>query len=124
MPAFATSERKNGAVTRLPTRRPCTSGNATRTVSISPARTSASSPSSVMLPGTHALLPEDWPFSQASAHRVQGEDALHLGPEAHGGTVFCHLVNGPPTLPDCNAFVDPLLDPALVAPIAVTPGTS
>src|SRR5689334_22958594 len=30
---------------------------------------------------------------------------VRLGPETHAGTVFCHFVNGPPTLPTCNAFV-------------------
>ena len=61
---------------------------------------------------------------QARVTNVVAASTVRLGPETHAGTVFCHLVNGPPTLPTCNAFVDPLVDPALLAPVAVTPGTS
>jgi len=49
---------------------------------------------------------------------------VRLGLSAHTGTLFCHLVSGPPTLPSCNAFTDPLLNPALLAPVPVTPGST
>jgi len=49
---------------------------------------------------------------------------VRLGLSSRAGTLFCHLVSGPPTLPSCNAFADPLLDPALLAPVAVTPGAT
>jgi len=61
---------------------------------------------------------------QARVANVVAAPTGRLGPKAHGGTVFCHFVNGPPTLPTCNAFVDPLVDPALLAPVAVAPGAS
>jgi hypothetical protein len=60
----------------------------------------------------------------ARVANVVAAPTVRLGPDAHGGTVFCHFVNGPPTLPNCNAFVDPLVDPALLAPVPVTPGAS
>jgi hypothetical protein len=49
---------------------------------------------------------------------------IRLGRAADTGTLFCHLVSGPPTLPSCNAFTDPLVDPALLVPVAVLPGTT
>jgi len=61
---------------------------------------------------------------QARVTNVVAAPTVRLGPAAHAGTVFCHFVSGPPTLPTCNAFVDPLVDPALLAPVAVTPGAS
>ncbi len=61
---------------------------------------------------------------QARVSTVVAAPTVRLGPDAHAGTVFCHFVNGPPTLPTCNAFTDPLVDPALLAPVAVTPGAS
>jgi len=60
---------------------------------------------------------------EARVTNVVAAPAVRLGPSAHTGMLFCHLVSGPPTLPVCNAFTDPLVAPALLAPVAVTPGT-
>src|SRR5262245_32082366 len=49
---------------------------------------------------------------------------IRLAAQVRTGTVFCHLVNGPPTLPACNAFTDPLIDPARLASVPVVPGTN
>jgi hypothetical protein len=48
---------------------------------------------------------------------------VRLKSNARTGRLFCHLVSGPPVLPSCNAFVDPLVDPALLAPVPIVPGT-
>jgi hypothetical protein len=48
---------------------------------------------------------------------------IHLASGARTGRLFCHLVSGPPTLPLCNAFTDPLIDPAGLVPVPVVPGT-
>src|SRR5437867_9139003 len=55
IPPRATWSRKKPPVTRFPMSRPCWSGKATRTVSISPPRTSFSRPSRVRLPGMAPL---------------------------------------------------------------------
>src|SRR5207249_8113921 len=55
IPPRATWSRKKLPVTRFPMSRPCWSGKATRTVSISPPRTSFSRPSSVRVPGMAPL---------------------------------------------------------------------
>jgi hypothetical protein len=47
---------------------------------------------------------------------------IRLKSKTRTGRLFCHLVNGPPVLPSCNAFVDPLVDPVLLAPVPVVPG--
>jgi hypothetical protein len=49
---------------------------------------------------------------------------VRLAAGARTGNLFCHFVSGPPTLPPCDAFTDPLVDPALLSTIPVTPGTS
>lgn len=49
---------------------------------------------------------------------------VHLGLASRTGTLFCHFVSGPPTLPLCNAFTDPLVAPALLVPVAPVPGTT
>ena len=49
---------------------------------------------------------------------------IRLGPASDTGRLFCHLVSGPPTLPSCTAFTDPLVDPALLTPVPVTPGST
>jgi hypothetical protein len=48
---------------------------------------------------------------------------VRLRSKTRTGRLFCHLVSGPPVLPSCNAFTDPLVDPALLAPVPVVPGT-
>src|SRR5262249_49934231 len=59
---------------------------------------------------------------QARVSNIVAAPTLRLGLGSRAGTVFCHLVSGPPTLPTCNALTDPLVDPALIMPVAVTPG--
>jgi hypothetical protein len=49
---------------------------------------------------------------------------VRLTPQARTGRLFCHLVSGPPPLPSCNGFADPLVDPALLPPPAAVPGTT
>ena len=49
---------------------------------------------------------------------------VRLGRVARTGRLFCHFVVGPPVLPVCNAFTDPLVDPALLPPVSVAPGSS
>jgi|SRR5581483_5923326 len=50
--------------------------------------------------------------------------SVRLTAGSRTGRLFCHFVSGPPTLPLCNAFTDPLVDPMLLAPVPVVPGTS
>ena len=47
---------------------------------------------------------------------------VRLGRVTRTGRLFCHFVTGPPLLPVCNAFTDPLVDPALLPPVTVVPG--
>jgi hypothetical protein len=47
---------------------------------------------------------------------------VRLGRATRTGRLFCHFVTGPPLLPVCNSFTDPLVDPALLTPVAVEPG--
>jgi hypothetical protein len=49
---------------------------------------------------------------------------VRLATGAHTGPLFCHVVSGPPPLPGCMVFTDPLVDPALLAPAAVVPGSA
>ena len=64
-------------------------------------------------------------------------ETIRLGPDASASRFFCRfailsrgggVVGGPVvgggTLPACRAFTPPLVDPALLAPVAVTPGTT
>ena len=64
-------------------------------------------------------------------------DTIRLGPDASASRFFCRfvilsrgggVVGGPVvgggTLPACRAFTAPLVDPALLAPVVVTPGTT
>ena len=63
-------------------------------------------------------------------------DTIRLGPDAAASRFFCRfvilsgggVVGGPVvgggTLPACRAFTVPLVDPALLAPVAVLPGTT
>jgi hypothetical protein len=62
------------------------------------------------------------PKSRVSS--VVAAPTVRLALAAHTGTLFCHLVSGPPTLPTCDAFSDPLVDPALLAPVPITPGSA
>jgi len=58
-------------------------------------------------------------------------DTIRLGPDTSAERFFCRFailsrgggVVGGGTLPACRAFTPPLVDPALLAPVAVTPGT-
>ena len=61
---------------------------------------------------------------EARVTNVVAGPTVRLGTDAHTGTLFCHLVSGPPPLPSCGVFTDPLLDPSLLAPVPVTPGTT
>jgi hypothetical protein len=61
---------------------------------------------------------------QARVTNVVAGPTVRLGPDTRTGTLFCHLVNGPPPLPSCTAFTDPLLDPALLTSVPVVPGTT
>src|SRR5262245_28414723 len=47
---------------------------------------------------------------------------IRLGADATVGNLFCHLLQGPAPLPACDQFTDPLVDPALLVPVAVAPG--
>jgi hypothetical protein len=47
---------------------------------------------------------------------------VRLGRATRTGRLFCHFVTGPPLPPVCNAFTDPLVDPALLPPVTVEPG--
>ncbi len=47
---------------------------------------------------------------------------VRLGRATRTGRLFCHFVTGPALLPVCNAFTDPLVDPALLPPVTVAPG--
>ncbi len=49
---------------------------------------------------------------------------IRLGAGSDTGNLFCHLVSGPPPLPTCHAFTDPLVDPGLLAPVPVAPGVT
>ncbi len=60
---------------------------------------------------------------EARVSNVLAGPTVLLGPSTRTGTLFCHIVGGPPTLPVCNAFTDPLVDPALLMPVPVEPGT-
>ena len=60
---------------------------------------------------------------EARVSNVLAGPTVLLGPSTRTGTLFCHIVGGPPTLPVCNAFIDPLVDPALLMPVPVEPGT-
>lgn len=62
--------------------------------------------------------------AKARVSSVVAAPTVRLGLAAHAGTLFCHLVSGPPTLPTCDAFTDPLVEPALLAPVPVTPGSA
>lgn len=55
---------------------------------------------------------------------VVAAPAVRLGPDARTGRLFCHFVSGPPPLPSCTAFSDPLVDPARLPPVSVVPGTT
>jgi len=59
--------------------------------------------------------------------RISGRLAapsVQLAPGTRTGTLFCHVVSGPPPLPLCMPFTDPLVDPALLQPVAVIPGSA
>ena len=59
--------------------------------------------------------------------RVSGRVAapnVQLAVGVQTGSLFCHFVSGPPPLPGCMAFTDPLVDPALLQPVAVVPGSA
>jgi hypothetical protein len=60
----------------------------------------------------------------ARVTNVVAAPTVRLGLSSRTGRLFCHFVSGPPTLPSCNAFTDPLVDPALLAPVPVVPGTT
>jgi len=60
----------------------------------------------------------------ARVANIAAAPSVRVGVASHTGTLFCHLVTGPPPLPSCSAFVDPLVDPTLLTPVAVVPGTS
>lgn len=60
---------------------------------------------------------------EARVTNVVAGPTVRLGRDSRTGRLFCHLVSGPPALPLCNAFTDPLLDPALLMPVPVVPGT-
>jgi hypothetical protein len=60
----------------------------------------------------------------ARVTNVVAGPTVQLGPATRTGTLFCHFVSGPPSLPTCNAFSDPLIDPALLAPVPVVPGST
>ncbi len=61
---------------------------------------------------------------QARVTSAVAGPTVRLGLGSHTGPLFCHLVSGPPTLPSCNAFADPLLAPALLGVVAVVPGAT
>src|SRR5213592_4417946 len=61
--------------------------------------------------------------AQARVSNAVAGPTIRLGLAARTGTLFCHLVSGPPTLPTCHAFADPLLDPALLVPVPVVAGS-
>jgi hypothetical protein len=61
---------------------------------------------------------------KARVSSVVAAPTVRLGLAAHTGPLFCHLVSGPPTLPTCDAFGDPLVDPALLAPVPIVPGST
>jgi hypothetical protein len=48
---------------------------------------------------------------------------VRLARDIRTGPLFCHVVSGPAPLPGCAAFTDPLVDPALLQPPAVTAGS-
>ena len=55
-------------------------------------------------------------------------DVVRLGSDAGAGRFFCRFVilsrGGGVSLPACRAFTPPLVDPTLLAPIAVVPGAT
>jgi hypothetical protein len=61
---------------------------------------------------------------EARVSNVAAAPTVRVGAASHTGTVFCHLVSGPPPLPSCTAFIDPLVDPTLLTPVTVVPGAS
>jgi len=61
---------------------------------------------------------------KARVSSVVAGPTVRLGLAAHTGMLFCHLVSGPPTLPTCDAFTDPLVEPALLAPVPIAPGST
>jgi hypothetical protein len=61
---------------------------------------------------------------QSRVTNIVAGPTIRLGVSTRTGTLFCHLASGPPPLPLCNAFADPLVNPALLAPVPVTPGAT
>jgi len=61
---------------------------------------------------------------KARVSGVLAAPTVLLARDTRRGTLFCHVVSGPAPLPGCNAFTDPLVDPALLQPPAVTPGSA
>ena len=61
---------------------------------------------------------------EARVSNVAAAPTVRVGVASRTGTLFCHLVSGPPPLPSCSAFVDPLIDPLLLTPVTAVPGTS
>jgi len=59
---------------------------------------------------------------RAARTNLVAAPTVQLAAASRIGNVFCHLVSGPPTLPSCRAFTDPIVDPALLLPVSVVPG--